>query len=342
VNETLVGIQAVGVTHVGQRKHNEDAYYIDIAQGITLVADGVGGHDAGEVASAITCEVIAREVGAQASVTDAVRSANREVMEAVAQGRGKTGMASTVVAVHLVGVQYQIAWVGDSRAYLWDGQLKLLTQDHSYVQSLLAQGRITLEEARDHPRKNVIVQAIGLQGNDVLEVGENSGSLAAGQILLLCSDGLSDVVDSARISEILMAQGSLQQCCQALVDEAVRAGGRDNITVLLLAGPVQENSAVLSSPQIVWSYDPATGDYSGLPEQEITSPSVRRVMPKGASQKSSETTRVMSVDEVATLKRATPKKPSRRWVMWLVVIAAAASLVYSLGPGAQALERMFK
>ena len=134
-----------GATHVGQRNHNEDAYLLDAEHGLAVVADGVGGHQAGEVASAITCEVIQRENAAGQSIEDGIRAANREVMAAVAQGRGKAGMASTVVVARFSDSDYELAWVGDSRAYLWDGQLRLLTRDHSYVQALLEQTAESLE-----------------------------------------------------------------------------------------------------------------------------------------------------------------------------------------------------
>lgn len=332
MSEASQTLETFGATDVGQRKHNEDAYYIDMQLGLSIVADGVGGHDAGEVASAITCEVINREVSAGSPLKDAVRCANREVTEAVEQGRGKAGMASTVVVVRHTVSNYEIAWVGDSRVYLWDGHLKLLTQDHSYVQALLAQGRITLAEARDHPRKNVIVQAIGLQADEALQVGQNRGSLEPGQVLLLCSDGLSDVVEPAQIAQILSTGDGWQDRCQMLVDAAVRAGGRDNITVVLLAGPQQTGLGQIEEPEVVWSFNPSSGEYSGLLEQESSAPAVRRVKPKGAASAPLETTQMMPADEVLELQKAAAKVSRRRRVWWVVLISVvAASLLYSLG-----------
>lgn len=331
----MMQVPAASATDVGQRDHNEDALFIDPQLGLMMVADGVGGHEAGAVASGITCEVISREVAAGASLQDAIRRANHEVMVAVEQNRGKQGMASTVVAARCSGPDYQIAWVGDSRAYLWDGQLKLLTQDHSYVQSLLTQGRITLAQARDHPRKNVIVQAIGLQDEDNLQVGENRGSLWAGQMLLLCSDGLSDVVDSAAIADILSGSEQLQARCQALVSAALEAGGRDNISVLLMAGVEQVDASKLAQPTVFWSFDPASGEYSKLPEIESPSPAVRRVLPKGASENPVETTQMMPADEIVELRRGAelelPQARRRRLVLWLLLAGVVVvSLLYSL------------
>ncbi|WP_187276389.1 protein phosphatase 2C domain-containing protein [Parahaliea maris] len=335
-----------GASHVGQRKHNEDAYLLDAPQSLAVVADGVGGHQAGEVASAITCEVIQREVNAGRSIEDGIRAANREVMAAVAQGRGKAGMASTVVVARFSDSDFELAWVGDSRAYLWDGQLKLLTRDHSYVQALLAKGQITLAQARNHPRKNVIVQAIGLQEDDKLEVGINCGRLSPGQVLLLCSDGLSDVLDSSVMSEILGSDRPLRDRCETLVETAVRAGGRDNITVIVLPGVAAHSEAGLLEPEVLWTFDPATGEYSGLPELEavdenatpIPIPAVRRVVArKGGAEAPTqpESTQMMSATEIAAAREAMQReKDSRRnrTIFWIVAaVLVAGSVVYSLG-----------
>ncbi len=236
--------RASGETDVGRREHNEDAFLIDHELGLVVVADGVGGHQAGEVASQVTCEVLARDVLASGDLEPAIRSANLEVRDAVAGGRGKPGMATTVVAAQFNGAHYQLAWVGDSRAYLWDGQLKLLTRDHSYVEALLEKGQITFEEARRHPRKNVIVQAIGLQEEDKLRVGINQGELLPGQVLVLCSDGLSDVLDCDRLASVLALDQPLEERCRALVLAAVEQGGRDNVTVVLVEGLAAGGSAV--------------------------------------------------------------------------------------------------
>lgn len=226
---------AAGDTHVGCRSHNEDALLIEPGAGLVMVADGVGGHQAGEVASQIACEVLARELAAGRDLEAAIHRANREVSAAAATGRGKPGMATTVVAAQFHGSNYQLCWVGDSRAYLWNGRLKLLTRDHSYVEALLEQGQITPEEARNHPRKNVILQAVGLQGENTLQVGSKWGDLSPGAVLMLCSDGLSDVVDSDHLAMILGRGQTLEARSEALVRAAVEAGGRDNVTVALVA-----------------------------------------------------------------------------------------------------------
>lgn len=351
--------QACGATDVGRREHNEDAFFVDDALGLMVVADGVGGHQAGEVASQVTCEVLARDVQHSGDLDGAIRSANLEVRDAVAAGRGKAGMATTVVAAQFDGSRYELAWVGDSRAYLWDGQLKLLTRDHSYVESLLEAGQITFAEARNHPRKNVIVQAIGLQDEDKLRVGSNRGQLKAGDTLVLCSDGLSDVVDCDRLAEILARDEPLEQRCQELVRTAVQNGGRDNVTVVLVqwagnGSAVEPGSAADAplEPNVVWRYDPATGDYHGLPElvqpglpvaddaAAVAAPAPRRAR---VAPRSPEATRMMPADEMAELRRVALELPAtrrrRRIVVWalialLALSAAAAWFVLSPAGGA--------
>jgi serine/threonine protein phosphatase PrpC len=264
---TLNLVRAVGYTDVGQRSHNEDSFLVDESTGLMVVADGVGGHEAGEVASAITCQVLQREVMAGASLEQGIRAANVEVFDAVVRELGRAGMASTVVALHFHGTAWSLAWVGDSRAYLWDGQLGLLSQDHSLVESLIQTGQISLEEARTHPKKNVIDQAIGLQAQDSLRIGTNRGELLPDQVLLLCSDGLNDALNSARISEILSSSDSLDVRCRQLVQSAVDDGGRDNTTVILLeAGSGAATSRNDAIPEFTWRYDPVTDSYAGLPE----------------------------------------------------------------------------
>jgi PPM family protein phosphatase len=264
---TAISVRAFGHTDVGQRSHNEDCFFVDVDAGLFAVADGVGGHQAGEIASALTCKVLERQVSRGSNLAQAIKVANVEVFEAVAQELGRAGMASTVVAAQFDGPAWKLAWVGDSRAYLWDGQLGLLSRDHSLVESLVRTGQITLEEARRHPKKNVIDQAIGLQGEGNLRIGRNQGVLQPGQTLLLCSDGLNDVLDSDEISLILGSGGTLEDRCKLLVYSAVNGGGRDNTTVILIeTDPAITARGDTAPPEFIWRYDPATKTYSGLPK----------------------------------------------------------------------------
>jgi len=337
---------AVGATDVGRRKHNEDAFFIDTDLGLMLVADGVGGHQAGEVASAITCATLAQEAAGGESLDTAIRSANREIMAAVQQGQGREGMATTVVATRIHGADYELAWVGDSRAYLYDGKLKLLTRDHSLVEALVARGEITQEEAKDHPQRNVIVQAVGLQAEDNLRVGFNRGQLQAGEILILCSDGMSDILDNQTIVEILTGDGDLESRCQKLVSTSIEQGGRDNSTVVLVEGVETLANGADVLPEVVWSYDPASGQVSGTREVEVTSaaPQLKKV-----DSRDPQSTQMMSVDEVEKALAAQrtqlkeelkeelsqngreQKKSPARYLLWVLLAAIiAGGLFFSL------------
>jgi len=258
-------IRAWGRTDLAQRANNEDALLIDEDLGLMVVADGVGGQHAGEVASSITCAVLDREIAAGSSLEKAIQTANAEVLDAVERGLGKKGMASTVVALYFDGPTYELAWVGDSRAYLWDGSLALLSRDQTYVESLVESGQITVEEAVVHPKKNIIEQAVGISNGDKLRIGRNYGQLQPGQVLLLCSDGLNDALPTADIATILSQESPLETRCQLLVDAAVEAGGRDNVTVLLIEGGAGMSAVDdAAQPNLVWRYDVLTASYESF------------------------------------------------------------------------------
>ncbi len=258
-------IRAWGHTDRAQRANNEDALLIDEDLGLMVVADGVGGLQAGEVASSITCAVLDREITAGSSLEKAIQTANAEVLDAVERGLGKKGMATTVVALLFFGPAYELAWVGDSRAYLWDGSLALLSRDQTYVESLVESGQITVEEAVVHPKKNIIEQAVGIRNGDKLRIGRNYGQLQPGQVLLLCSDGLNDALPTADIATILSQESPLETRCQLLVDAAVEAGGRDNVTVVLIEGGAGMSAVDdATQPNLVWRYDVLTASYESF------------------------------------------------------------------------------
>ena len=193
------------LTHVGLRRElNEDTYYGDSELGLWLVADGMGGHEYGEVASALARETIVREIRQGTPLPDAIRIADEEIIRASRQRNDALPMGTTVVAARVLGRRFEVAWVGDSRAYLWrDGKLAQLSHDHSYVQELIAQGAISLDQARSHPHRNVVTQALGVTEPHALNVETLSGELLPGSQLLLCSDGLTEEVDDEGISRVL-------------------------------------------------------------------------------------------------------------------------------------------
>jgi protein phosphatase len=170
------------------------------------------------------------------SLVDAIENAHHAIQTAALQGEGSADMGSTVVVAKLDGLRYEIAWVGDSRAYLWNGRLHQLTTDHSYIQLLLNAGLITESEIPNHPSRNIISQALGAGGLDKanIKVDLVSGKLGENDTLLLCSDGLSGEISDERISTILSETSNNQARVDRLISAALKAGGADNITVIIL------------------------------------------------------------------------------------------------------------
>jgi len=223
------------------RRHNEDSLAVCEDLGLWIVADGMGGAAAGEVASAIVVDVVAQAVKDGAALREALAAANRSILQAAESGRGKPGMGSTVVAAQLSGNDYKVAWVGDARAYLWGDGLQQLSRDHSRVQELLEAGLITAEEARLHPQRSVITRVLGGPDGTAAKSDQVTGTLQPGQGLLLCSDGLTSEVPDEEIAGVLsgspLADGQGQAAVDRLVSLALDHGGGDNITVVLIGVP---------------------------------------------------------------------------------------------------------
>jgi len=233
----MASITYAAATHVGNvRDHNEDTYVADENIGLWLIADGMGGHAGGEIASAIAGDVISRGIEQGMTLKDAIQKAHEAILEAVNNGEGKYGMGTTIVAVHMSDDRkYEIAWAGDSRAYLWDEGLKQITKDHSYVQTLVDLGKILPEEARWHPQKNIITQNLGSEFINTVMADVIQGELKPGQRLLLCSDGLNDELDDRAIADIIRAGGKDQEIVDTLIDTVLGGTARDNVTVALIS-----------------------------------------------------------------------------------------------------------
>lgn len=229
-------------SHVGMvRQQNEDAF---VAEGnVFAVADGMGGHNAGEVASALAVDGLRRAAAAGFSAAEgvvaAINTANTAIHEASGGLSEQRGMGTTLTAlVPLVAADGEpqrvvVANVGDSRIYLWrDGELKQVSADHSYVQELLSEGLITAAEARTHPRRNIVTRALGIEG----DVNADSWVLpmVMGDRYVLCSDGLVDEVDDEEIAAILRTSINPQVAADHLVRVANDHGGRDNTTVVVV------------------------------------------------------------------------------------------------------------
>lgn len=228
-------------THVGLRRdHNEDTYSVEAGIGLWLVADGMGGHDQGEVASAIARDTVVEQIRGGKPLTDAIRAAAERIVEISRMRKSSLPMGTTLVAATIDHDQndYEVAWVGDSRVYHWNGKLIQLTSDHSYVQELVDQGAITPEQARTHPHRNVVTQALGVTEPESLKVDQVEGHLDPGEMLLLCSDGLTEEVDDDFITDVLSEDGvTAQERVDRLILAALDGGGSDNITVLLVSRP---------------------------------------------------------------------------------------------------------
>ncbi len=218
------------------RENNEDSYHADGR--LFIVADGMGGHRGGEVASAMAIEsFLAFERGNKGlpplrRLRDGIATANQAVLKKAGGSPELEGMGTTFTAVLVEGGVY-LGHVGDSRAYICrEGALRLMTRDHSLVERMVREGFLTPREARLHPQRNVILRALGIAKG--LEVDLDEVEVRPGDRLLLCSDGLSGCVEDAEIEAVLSAVADLEGCCRALVEAANARGGPDNITVVLV------------------------------------------------------------------------------------------------------------
>ena len=216
------------------RSHNEDSYLVQSP--LFCVCDGMGGHAAGEVASSIAAETIAKTAPRAADpslLASAIEAANAAVIEAAVNGMGKPGMGCTATAAYIEGTVMAIAHVGDSRAYLLhEGSLIRVTRDHSYVEELVDAGEITADEARVHPNRSVITRALG--SDPAMYADHFSLNVEEGDRLILCSDGLSSMISDGEIESIAVQSSTAQICTDNLVDAALAAGGGDNVTVIVV------------------------------------------------------------------------------------------------------------
>lgn len=239
--DTIMKVECYGMSDVGlKRANNEDAFAARPDLGFCAVADGMGGAAAGEIASGIfvdTCVEVFRNPddgeGLEEKVKRAFTKANTRMLEHVAARPEHAGMGCTAEVLAARGEEVVIGHVGDSRTYrLRDGELKQLTVDHSLVQDQVNRGLITAQEARTHAMRNVILRAVG--SKDHVELDILKGRCHSGDIFLLCSDGLSDMIDDDEILRCMAPFLTLHDMAGRLVEGAKAAGGKDNITVVLV------------------------------------------------------------------------------------------------------------
>jgi serine/threonine protein phosphatase PrpC len=242
------------------RADNEDSAYA--RPPLYVVADGMGGAQAGEVASALAVEEFRGGLVAQGTaeqrLSERVQAANRRIYETAHRRLEHEGMGTTLTAVYLDESDLAVAHVGDSRAYIFrDGELIRLTHDHSLVEELIRRGKLTPEQAAAHPQRSIITRALGIEPE--VEVDTWTYPMRAGDVVLLCSDGLTSMISEPQIAATLAEQPDLERAGDRLIAEANEAGGRDNITVVLFrledvdaapggAPPPEESTAVDLTP----------------------------------------------------------------------------------------------
>ncbi len=235
-----------------QRRGNEDAAYARAP--LFVVADGMGGAQAGEVASQIAVETFQQglsDSGAPAErLVARILEANERIHALSQAERERHGMGTTLTAAYLDDAQVTIAHVGDSRAYMFrDGELRRLTKDHTLVGALVEEGKLTEEEAEHHPQRSIITRALGPEAS--VEVDTWTYAARSGDVLLLCSDGLTSMISEKRIAEILGDAPTLSSAADRLIREANEAGGRDNITVVLSRLEEVGGDGAVDSPTMV-------------------------------------------------------------------------------------------
>jgi protein phosphatase len=236
-------ISCAGNTDVGVvRAGNEDSFLLDCSRGLFIVADGMGGHAAGEVASEMAVQIIEEQLGVLRGMSDgdaggrmrsAIQRANHAIYERTLAEHDKRGMGTTITVMTLFSRRFLIGQVGDSRAYLLrNAELFQLTKDHSYVQEQVDAGLLTPDQARTHPYSNVITRCVG--ANEEVIPDLYFGNLEAGDMVLLATDGLTGMLEDDQLRGILAQEDNPESCVNKMISDANRRGGLDNITAIVI------------------------------------------------------------------------------------------------------------
>jgi serine/threonine protein phosphatase PrpC len=308
------------------RQRNEDAYLVK--DSLFVVADGMGGHRGGDVASTLALETIESvapaEVTLEALVQD-IKQANQALMDRGEADRELRGMGTTITAVIAEDAKVHVAHVGDSRAYLLrGGALQQLTEDHTLVQRMVREGRLTEDEAARHPQRSVLTRALGV--DEDIPVDELTLDVRKGDRLLLCTDGLTNMVDRDRLKKILARERDPQVACDKLIDAANRAGGDDNITAIVL--DFEEDVAGSTTTDGSGSRTDSTEDGAGAASSGTASSDAAATGPP--EEAPSATRSVTAIREEPESEEAPRRRPRIRWrrvIVWaavLVVLIAGA------------------
>jgi PPM family protein phosphatase len=231
-------LAAFGVTHQGRRSTNEDSWLVDLDLGLLVVADGMGGHNAGEVASALAVKVI-RDVfesdgnpPSRSLLTRAVQLANQRILAAASEQPAHSGMGTTVVAVIIVDERAFYTSVGDSRVYLWrSGHLTQLTRDDSWLAETLDGEGVSAQDIVTHPMRHVLTKVVGLRPE--LEASASECPLGAGDALLLCSDGVHGALPHELLATMMSSERAVEDVAQNVVRSAIARGATDNVTAVV-------------------------------------------------------------------------------------------------------------
>ena len=309
--------RVAAVTDPGRtRRHNEDSYVIEPP--LFAIADGMGGAQAGEVASGLATAALKEgqaDAGGEQRISDLIQEANRRVYDRSSNDPNTSGMGTTITVALVENDHVSFGHVGDSRAYLIrDAQMEQLTEDHSLVNELLKTGKLSREEAETHPQRSVITRALGTDPD--VDVDTFSVRTESGDLFLLCSDGLTDMVSEESILDVVERnREDIDSALRALVKEANRGGGQDNITVVAfeIADGVLSHDGDTREQAV-----PAAPDDDDTLDETDAVPVVD--------------TAVVSVDEIAAEGTAIRRRHRRRrilaWLLILVLIAAVAVLLY--------------
>lgn len=333
-----------GSTDKGQvRDGNEDGYVVDRRLHLYAVADGMGGHRAGEVASATALEALRAAIASGIGLGDAITNANTAVHDKSASDHALAGMGTTLTAVIPDGRGVLVGHVGDSRAYLLrDGELRQLTTDHSLVEELVREGRLTEQEAAVHPQRSVITRALGVE--DAVDVDVYSVPLEAGDRLLLCSDGLTTMLRADDIAALLRRESDPTRAANLLVDAANAAGGEDNITTIVIdveedgidpLAPAPVAAAVTTATPVVPAPDaPATPDSPSTPGSDVSSaPEAAPVVTKSGLPEGASAAKALA-DQARREKRAErdrhPFRATGRFVRFAVPIILILGLAVAM------------
>jgi PPM family protein phosphatase len=341
-----------------QRRDNEDNAFVRAP--LFVVADGMGGAQAGEVASQLAVEEfhepLPDEGSAEERLIDRIRAANRRIYDLSRTEHEHAGMGTTLTAVYLDDDHLAVAHVGDSRAYIFrDGELGGLTQDHSLVAELVRQGKLTEEQAAEHPQRSIITRALGIE--DDVEVDTWSYSMRAGDVVLLCSDGLTSMIGERQIVQILRGEVSLHRAADQLIGAANDAGGRDNITVILFrleeadpnrptlpagaAGEERDEPTVVGlEPVSAPDGEPAASEHADGGAVLTAAP------PQLQDQGERLTPRLARTQGPATRSPARPEPPSRgrrpsRFMKPVAALIAVVIVVFLVGGGAYLASREY-